>query len=164
MVSTHLKNISQNGNLPQFSGWKKNHIWNHHLVIVFHSLFYINGLFLDFQKKIETPLSFKIPSEKTPTKPTATRLHRVRELQQKTRLPNRRVSNDNVPSATFLDFFAMQNKKEKNIIPIPRLPNGHLVFWRYLDPKNIPKTHIIHVLHIYLPWAPKTYIFRRFLW
>ena len=32
MVSTHLKNISQIGNLPQV-GVKKN-IWNHHLVLL----------------------------------------------------------------------------------------------------------------------------------
>ncbi len=32
MVSTHLKNISQNGNLPQI-GVKIKHIWNHHPVI-----------------------------------------------------------------------------------------------------------------------------------
>ena len=30
MVSTHLKNISQNGHLPQI-GVKKKNIWNHHL-------------------------------------------------------------------------------------------------------------------------------------
>ena len=30
MVSTHLKNMSQIGNLPQFSGCKSN-VWNHHL-------------------------------------------------------------------------------------------------------------------------------------
>ena len=30
MVSTHLKNISQTGNLPQV-GMKIKHIWNHHL-------------------------------------------------------------------------------------------------------------------------------------
>ena len=30
VVSTHLKNISQNGNLPQI-GVKIKHIWNHHL-------------------------------------------------------------------------------------------------------------------------------------
>ncbi len=30
VVSTHLKNISQNGNLPQI-GMKIKHIWNHHL-------------------------------------------------------------------------------------------------------------------------------------
>ena len=29
VVSAHLKNIGQNGNLPQFSGWKKKK-WNHH--------------------------------------------------------------------------------------------------------------------------------------
>ncbi len=34
VVSTHLKNISQNGNLPQV-GMKIKHIWNHHLVM-FH--------------------------------------------------------------------------------------------------------------------------------
>ena len=32
VVSTHLKNISQIGNLPQI-GMKIKHIWNHHLVI-----------------------------------------------------------------------------------------------------------------------------------
>ena len=32
VVSTHMKNISQNGNLPQI-GVKKKHIWNHHLVL-----------------------------------------------------------------------------------------------------------------------------------
>ena len=32
VVSTHLKNISQNGNLPQL-GMKIKNIWNHHLVI-----------------------------------------------------------------------------------------------------------------------------------
>ena len=32
VVSTHLKNISQNGNLPQI-GVKIKNIWNHHLVI-----------------------------------------------------------------------------------------------------------------------------------
>ncbi len=32
VVSTHLKNISQNGNLPQI-GLKIKHIWNHHLVL-----------------------------------------------------------------------------------------------------------------------------------
>ena len=31
MVSTHLKNISQIGNLPQI-GMKTKNIWNHHLV------------------------------------------------------------------------------------------------------------------------------------
>ena len=31
MVSTHLKNMSQNGNLPQIELEMKN-IWNHHLV------------------------------------------------------------------------------------------------------------------------------------
>ena len=31
VVSTHLKNISQNGNLPQI-GVKIKHIWNHNLV------------------------------------------------------------------------------------------------------------------------------------
>ena len=31
VVSTHLKNISQNGNLPQIGVNMKN-IWNHHLV------------------------------------------------------------------------------------------------------------------------------------
>ena len=30
VVSTHLKNISQNGNLPQ-TGVKIKNIWNHHL-------------------------------------------------------------------------------------------------------------------------------------
>ncbi len=30
MVSTHLKNISQNGNLPQI-GVKIENVWNHHL-------------------------------------------------------------------------------------------------------------------------------------
>ena len=30
MVSTHLKNISQNGNLPQI-GVKIKNVWNHHL-------------------------------------------------------------------------------------------------------------------------------------
>ena len=34
MVSTHLKNISQIGNLPQI-GMKIKNIWNHHLVIFF---------------------------------------------------------------------------------------------------------------------------------
>ena len=34
MVSTHLKNISQNGNLPQV-GVKIKIAWNHHLVIIF---------------------------------------------------------------------------------------------------------------------------------
>ena len=29
VVSTHLKNISQNGNLPQIFGVKIKHIWNH---------------------------------------------------------------------------------------------------------------------------------------
>ena len=33
MVSTHLKNISQNGNLPQL-GMKIKNIWNHHLVLL----------------------------------------------------------------------------------------------------------------------------------
>ena len=33
MVSTPLKNISQNGNLPQVGVNKKIYIWNHHLVI-----------------------------------------------------------------------------------------------------------------------------------
>ena len=33
MVSTHLKNISQNGNLPQ-AGMKIKNIWNHHLVMI----------------------------------------------------------------------------------------------------------------------------------
>ena len=32
VLSTHLKNISQNGNLPQI-GMKIKHIWNHHLVL-----------------------------------------------------------------------------------------------------------------------------------
>ncbi len=32
VVSTHLKNISQNGNLPQI-GVKIKNIWNHHLVL-----------------------------------------------------------------------------------------------------------------------------------
>ena len=32
VVSTHMKNISQNGNLPQI-GVKKKHSWNHHLVL-----------------------------------------------------------------------------------------------------------------------------------
>ena len=32
VVSTHLKNISQIGNLPQI-GMKIKHIWNHHLVL-----------------------------------------------------------------------------------------------------------------------------------
>ena len=32
LVSTHLKNISQNGNLPQI-GMKIKNIWNHHLVL-----------------------------------------------------------------------------------------------------------------------------------
>ena len=32
MVSTHLKNISQNGNLPQI-GVKIKNVWNHHLEI-----------------------------------------------------------------------------------------------------------------------------------
>ena len=32
MVTTHLKNISQNGNLPQI-GMEIKNIWNHHLVI-----------------------------------------------------------------------------------------------------------------------------------
>ena len=30
VVSTQLKNISKNGNLPQGSGWNKS-VWNHHL-------------------------------------------------------------------------------------------------------------------------------------
>ena len=30
VVSTHLKNFSQSGNLPQI-GVKKKHVWNHHL-------------------------------------------------------------------------------------------------------------------------------------
>ena len=34
MVSTHLKNISQNGNLPQI-GVKIKNVWNHHLVKFF---------------------------------------------------------------------------------------------------------------------------------
>ena len=34
VVSTHLKNISQIGNLPQI-GLKIKHIWNHHLEIQF---------------------------------------------------------------------------------------------------------------------------------
>ncbi len=38
MVSTHLKNISQNGNLPQI-GLKIKNIWNHHLVIFQLSIF-----------------------------------------------------------------------------------------------------------------------------
>ena len=33
VVSTHLKNISQNGNLPQV-GVKRKNLWNHHLVLV----------------------------------------------------------------------------------------------------------------------------------
>ncbi len=37
VVSTHLKNISQNGNLPQI-GVKIKHIWNHHPVIVSFSI------------------------------------------------------------------------------------------------------------------------------
>ena len=36
VVSTHLKNISQNGNLPQV-GVKIKNLWNHHLVFL-HSL------------------------------------------------------------------------------------------------------------------------------
>lgn len=38
MVSTPLKNISQNGNLSQFSEWKSKIIRNHHLVMVFRML------------------------------------------------------------------------------------------------------------------------------
>ena len=37
MVSTHLKNISQIGNIPQV-GVKIRHIWNHHLVTIFHNI------------------------------------------------------------------------------------------------------------------------------
>ena len=53
---------------------------------------------------------FHLPSEKNTHEATTSHLHRVRELQQKTRLPNRRVSNDNVPPATWI-FFAMQEKQ-----------------------------------------------------
>ena len=35
VVSTHLKNISQNGNLPQI-GVKIKNIWNHHLVVTLY--------------------------------------------------------------------------------------------------------------------------------
>ena len=38
VVSTHLKNISQNGNLPQI-GVKIKNIWNHHLAEDFGALF-----------------------------------------------------------------------------------------------------------------------------
>ena len=39
MVSTHLKNISQNGNLPQM-GVKIKIIWNHHPVLLYNLLFF----------------------------------------------------------------------------------------------------------------------------
>ena len=39
MVSTHLKNISQNGNLPQI-GVKIKNLWNHHLVECFESFIF----------------------------------------------------------------------------------------------------------------------------
>ncbi len=37
VVSTHLKNISQNGNLPQI-GVKIQNVWNHHLGIIWDSI------------------------------------------------------------------------------------------------------------------------------
>ena len=43
VVSTHLKNISQNGNLPQI-GVKIKHVWNHHL----------GFMLLSFKKKQQT--------------------------------------------------------------------------------------------------------------
>ena len=40
---THLKNISQHGNLPQFSGWKKNELPPPSLLLVFTtSTYYVN--------------------------------------------------------------------------------------------------------------------------
>ena len=43
MVSTHLKNISQIGNLPQI-GVKIKHIWNHRLLVVAN--FWRNGCYI----------------------------------------------------------------------------------------------------------------------
>ena len=43
VVSTHLKNISQIGNLPQV-GMKIKNIWNHHLVSIWHLTFYPSNI------------------------------------------------------------------------------------------------------------------------
>ena len=45
VVSTHLKNMSQIGNLPQFSGWK----WNHHPAILESTNIYYPCFKVDLQ-------------------------------------------------------------------------------------------------------------------
>ena len=65
VVSTHLKNISQNGNLPQI-GVKIKNMRNHHLVYAFYNYsFFIPQQTNDHNKRFlrqrKTPLGFKGP-------------------------------------------------------------------------------------------------------
>ncbi len=60
MVSTPLKNISQNGNLPQIGVNIKN-IWNHHPVIIFASKLPPHALPTAGQVLVKTPCEERLP-------------------------------------------------------------------------------------------------------
>ena len=68
-VSSHLKHICQNGNLPQFSGWKSTNIWNHHLDIRRLS-------YKTFHSELATQLSLQLFRENLPFLTVKTQLHR----------------------------------------------------------------------------------------
>ena len=66
VVSTHLKNISQIGNLPQI-GVKKNNIWNHHLGMLFNTTILYKGSYGSYFATIQHCFYPDINENKTST-------------------------------------------------------------------------------------------------